>query len=134
MWRSARKTCAMLALMTLASLAAIAPVNAQSEAERDRPEHRPTESTRPSAHQEAPAPHSRTYPERAQSTYMRPRQSVGDRGELAGRSITATRPMAANVTGARLTGSVRAQVVSRSLAGGQIHAIRYGNTLNGTVE
>lgn len=134
MWRSDRKTCAALALMTLASLAAMAPVNAQSEAERDRPEHRTPEVARPSAHQEAPAPQSRNYPGRTQGPYVRAHQTVDDHGVLAGRSITALRPAAANVAGTRLTGSVRAQVVSRNLAGGQIHAIRYGNTLNGTVE
>lgn len=144
MWRSDRRTCATVALIGLASLAGMAPVDAQSEVVGDRTEHRPPEGARQSARHEASTPQSRSYPARAQAahttagaqeSYSRPRLLVGDHGELAGRNIAAPRPTAVNVTGgALLTGNARTQLVSRNLAGGQLHVIREGNTLNGTVE
>ncbi len=135
MWRSDRKTRATLALMSFASLVAMAPVNAQGEAVRDRPEHRPAEGVRQSPHQEAPRPQSAAYPARPQGSYARPRQTLNERGQSPAHSQMAQHPMIVGVSGAsHFSGSGRVQIVSRTFAGGQVHVIRYGTAVNGTVE
>jgi hypothetical protein len=144
MWRSNRRTCATLALMGLASVAGMTPVYAQSEAARDRPERRPSEGAQQASHHEASTPQSRTYAAHTQAAYAAPRVQesyshqhpiVNDRRELTGRSFTTPRPTAASVTGgAHLAGSGQVHVVTRDFAGGQVHVIRYGNTLSGSVE
>jgi hypothetical protein len=103
MWRSDRRAYATLALMALASLAGIAPVNAQGEDLRERHEQRPSEGARQAARREAEARHSHsTYPVRAQAFHSpASREAVG-----------------------------RVHEVSRGLAAAQVHVVRYGNSLN----
>ena len=135
MWRSDRKTCATLALMSFASLVAMPPVSAQSDAVRDRPEHRPAEAVRQSPHQEAPRPQSATYPARTQGSYPRPRPTLNDYGQGPAHRLMAQRPATAALSGtSHFTGSGHVQIVSRNFAGGQVHVVRYGNAVNGTLE
>src|ERR1035438_8366540 len=145
MWRFDHKTCATLALMTLASLVGMAPVDAQSEAVPDRHEHQSSEGARQAAQREAGTRQSRTYPARAraahtaargEASYARQRQVANDHRELlVARSIKEPRPAAVSVMGgAHLAGGGRVHEVSRDLAGGQIHVVRFDNTLSGTVE
>jgi hypothetical protein len=129
MWRLDRRAYATLALMALASLAGIAPVDAQGEDLRERHEHRPSEGARHPVRREAEARQSRrSYPARAQdvhtaarreATYARQRPVVNDHREMGG---------------THLAGDGRVHEVSRGLAGGQVRVVRYGNTLSGTVE
>jgi hypothetical protein len=136
---------ATLALMALASIAGIAPVDAQGEDYRERHEHRPSEGARQALRREAEARQShRTYPARAQDvhasarregSYARQRPVVNDHRELVGRSIRDRRPADSSVMGGtHLAGGGRVHEVSRGLAGGQVRVVRYGNTLSGTVE
>jgi hypothetical protein len=144
MWRLKPKACATLVLIILASLACMAPADAQSEAGRDRPEHRPTEAVRQAAHREAPTPQSHAYPPHAQgapatarapATYSRQTQIVTNHRELAGHNTNGSSTMAMSVAGgARLVGSGPMHAVTRSFAGGQVQATRYGSALSGTVE
>jgi hypothetical protein len=143
MWRFDHKTCATLALMTLISLVGMAPVDAQSEAVQDRHEHQSSEAARQTVQREAAMRHSRTYPvvpqathtvARGESSYAHQRQVANDHRNLVARSIMEPRPVAVSVGGAHLAGGGRVHEVSRDLAGGQIHVVRYDNTLSGTVE
>ena len=144
MWRFDHKTCATLALMTLAGLVGMAPVDAQSEAVRDGHVYQSSEGARQTAHPEAGTRQGRSFPTRARSahtaargeaSYAPQRQVANDHRELVGRSIKEPRPAPANVMGgAHLAGSGRVHEAYRDLAGGQIHVVRYGNTLSGVVE
>ncbi len=144
MWRFEHKSCATFALMTLASLVGMAPVDAQSEAVRDRHEHQSPEGARQAAQREAETRQSQTHPARARAahavargdaSYARQRQVANDHRELAGRSIQEPRPSAVSVMGeAHLAGGGRVHEISRDLDGGEIHVVRYDNTLSGTVE
>src|SRR5580700_9727731 len=141
MWRFDHKTCATLGLMTLASLVALAPVDAQSEAVRDRYAHRSSEGTRQPVHREAGTRQSSTFPARAHAShtagrggasYARQRQVANDHRELVGRRIEEPRPAPVSAMGgARLAGGGRVHEVYRDLAGGPIHVVRYENTLSG---
>ncbi len=103
MCRLDRRAYATLVLMALASLAGIAPVDAQAEDLRERHEQRPSEGARQAARREAEVRQSHsTYPVRAQAFH-----AAASR-EAAG----------------------RVHEVSRGLAGAQAHVVRYGNTLS----
>ena len=144
MWIFDHKTCATLALMTLAGLVGMAPVDAQSEAVRDGHVYQSSEGARQTAHPEAGTRQGRSFPTRAraahtsargEASYAPQRQVANDHRELVGRSIKEPRPAPANVMGgAHLAGSGRVHEAYRDLAGGQIHVVRYGNTLSGVVE
>jgi hypothetical protein len=123
MWRIDRRTCATLALMTLASLAGIAPVDVQAEELRRGPEHRPAEGAR----REAAARQSRrTRIERAPGV-----QAAARREAFYARQRPAVdRAMG----GAHLAGGGRVGEFYRGVPGGQVRVVRYGNTLSGTVE
>src|SRR5271170_1226143 len=113
MWRVDRRACATVALVALASLAGIAPIDAQGEDLRERHEHRASEAVR----REAAARQShRTYPARAQTVHAAARREVSDARQ---RSVGNDHQM---------------HEVSRGLAAGQVRVVRYGNTLSGTVE
>ena len=108
MWRFDHKTRAILALVTLASLVGIVPVDAQSEAQRDRNEYRSSEGARQAAQRAAGTRQSRTYPARARAThtaaraeasYARLRQVANDHRELVGRGIREPRPAAVSAMG-----------------------------------
>jgi hypothetical protein len=144
MWSSDRRAYATLALIGLASLAGIAPVEARGENSRERQEHRPSEA-RPAARREPEARQSRrTYPARAQSVraaagheapHVREHPVVNDHREMVGRSIKDRRPADGSVVGGpQLAGGGREHEASRGRAGGQVRVVRYGNTLSGTVD
>jgi hypothetical protein len=102
MCRLDRRAYATLVLMALASLAGIAPVDAQGEDLRERHEQRPSEGARQATRREAEARQSHsTYPVRAQAIH-----AAASR-EAAG----------------------RAHEVSRG-PGAQVRVVRYGNTLS----
>ncbi len=144
MSRFNHKTYATLALMALATLVGMAPVDAQSEAVQDRHEHPSSEGARQAAHREAVRRQSGAYPARAraahvaargEASYVRQRQVANDHRELVGRNTEVPRPATVAVMGgAHFAGGGRVHEVSRDLAGGQIHVVRYDNTLSGTVE
>jgi hypothetical protein len=99
--------------MALASLAGIAPVDAQGEDLRERHEERPSEAAR----REAEARQSRrTYPARAQAVHAAARREAYD-----------ARPLPVG-------NDHQLHATARVLAGGQVRVVRYGNTLSGTVE
>jgi hypothetical protein len=127
MWRIDHKTCGPLALMILAGVVGMAPVEARSEAERDRHEHPSYEGAR----QGAQAARARTAyaAARARASDAHQRQ-VANRGELRGNNA----PRLAAVSEAHFAGGGRVHAISRDLNGGQIHVVRYGSTLSGTVE
>jgi hypothetical protein len=112
MWRLDRRAYATLALMALASLAGIAPVDAQGEELRERHEQRPSEAARREAEARQ---RRRTYPAHLQAVHAAARREASD-----------ARPLP--------VGNDHRVAVPRVLAGGQIRVVRYGNTLNGTVE
>src|SRR3984885_8477710 len=113
MWRLDRRAYATVALMALASVAGIVPVDAQGEDLRDRHEHRPSEPVR----REAGARQSRrTYPARAQAVHAAARREAFEARQHP------------------VVNDQRVHEVSRGLAGSQVRVVRYGNTLSGTVE
>jgi hypothetical protein len=139
-----RRACATLALMALVSLAGIAPADARSEPQQ-RHEHRPSGGARPAARRETEARQSRrtqaARPQAARATAGReathvreypaasyhpntPARSVNER-RLGGGSATRNTPVAAGA---------RVREVSHGSARNQVHVVRYGNTLSGTVE
>jgi hypothetical protein len=144
MWRFDDKTCAILALMSLASLAGMAPVDAHNETVRDLHEHQSPEGARNAALSEAQTRQSRPQSARAraayasargQASYAGQRRVANDQRERVGRSINEPRPSAVRVAGeAHLAGGGPVHEMSRDFAAGQIHVVRYHNTLNGTVE
>ena len=137
MWRSDRRAYATLALMALASLAGIAPVEARGEDLRERHEQRPSQG----AQRASEARHSqRTYPARAQSVHgaarreasdPRQRPIVNDHREMVGRNTTEHHPADGNVLGgAHPADAGRVHEVFRGLAGGQVRVVRYGGTVS----
>jgi hypothetical protein len=137
MWRSYRRAYATLALMALASLTGITPVDARGEELRERHEQRPSEGVR----REAEARQSRrTYPAHAQAVHSaahreasdaRQRAIANDHREMVARSVKQQRPADDSVMGGpHLAGGGQVHEVSRGLAGGQVRVVRYGNTLS----
>jgi hypothetical protein len=131
MWRFEHKICTTFALMTLVSLVGMAPVDARSEAMRERPEHQPSSA----AHREAGTRQRSSFAARAEASYAHQRLVANDHRQLVHRGISEPRPAAVNGMGAaHLASGARVHEVSRVLAGGQVHVVRYGNTLSGTYE
>src|SRR5271169_980117 len=94
MWRTDRKACAALALMTFASVAGMTPAGAQSEGERDRAENRSSESVRQAPHPQAQALQSRSSAVRTQAApvgarglqpFISQRTGINDHPLLTGR-------------------------------------------------
>ena len=145
MWRLDRRACATLALIALANLAGIASADAQGENSSERHEHRPSEGARQSARREAEARQSRrTYAARAQAVHAAERREASHAREhpvanyhqnVVGRSTKERRPAdRSDMGGTQLAGGDRVHEVFRGPAGGPVRVVRYGNTLNGTVE
>jgi hypothetical protein len=124
-----RRAHATLPLIALVSVAAIASVAAHGENAR---EHRSSEAGHPVARREVEARQTRrTRPAHPQpvhvaapqnASYAREHAVVSNHRETFGRSE------ALPAAGGRVSG------VSRGLPGGQVHVVRYGNALSGTVE
>ncbi len=131
MLRVDRRAWVTLALIALASLAGIASVDAQGENPRDRQEHR-REGLGQAARRQAQARESRrAYAARAAGVRAAAGRGAANAPEhpLANyRRQIAGRGEPHPAVGARVPR------VSRSLAGGQVRVVRYGNTLSGTVE
>jgi hypothetical protein len=127
MWRLDRRADATLALIALASLAGIAPTDAKGENVAQRHEHRPIEGERHAERREVEARQSRrthaARPEgvhgavRRETSHARELPVVKDHRDVVGRSIGEQHLSAGSV--------VREH---------QLHVVRYGNTLSGTVE
>jgi hypothetical protein len=144
MWSSVRRAHATIALTALASLCGIAPADARGEAPRERHEQRPSEGPRQGARYEAAPRQSRRTPARAepahpvanrQASYPRERPAASYRPRPVVRSAGERRP--ADVGFAHETRPVisgRVSEVSHGLGAGQTRVIRYGHSLNGTVE
>jgi hypothetical protein len=125
--------------MALASLAVMAP--AQGEESRERHEYRPSEGARQAVRRPAEARQSRhAYPARVQdvragaarqqASYTRQHPVVTDHREWAGRGINEQRQVAGTVAREnQFAGGGRVRE-----AQGQLHVVRYGNNLSGTVE
>jgi hypothetical protein len=121
------RSCVTLALMTLATVVGVAPVDAQSEGSRPRLERRSSERERPAVRREAAArPGRRTY-----SAHSEQEVRTSTRREA---SSVRQRPIVNAMAGSHLVGSGHVHVVSRAVAGGQVRVTRYDNTLSGTVE
>jgi hypothetical protein len=140
MWRLHRRAYTTLALSALASLGGITSVDAKGENATERHEHRPPEGERQAARREAEARQSRrTHAARAEGVHAasqaREHSVVNDHRQMVGRSIKEQRPVVGSVMRENhLGGGGRVHEVSRSLAGGQVRVVHYGNTLSGTVE
>ena len=144
MWRSDRRASATLAVVALASLAAIGTVAAHDENARERYEHRPSGGQRQAARQPEVRQSRATHPSysagvhaaaRREASYPRAQPFAHDHREQVGRSMTQRRLSDGSVMReTHLDGSGRASQVSRGLPGGQLRIVRYGNTLSGTVE
>jgi hypothetical protein len=123
MWRSDRRACATVALMVLAGLAGIASI-AQAQ---ERHEHRPAA---PAQHAES-RPSHRAYAGRAASQHA----AVNYHREMIGRNIQERRLADGRVMReTQLAGGARVQEVSHGSTGNQVHVVRYGNAVSGTVE
>ena len=138
-----RRAYATLALIALASFAGIPSV--QAENSRERPEHRPSEGGRQAARRQAEALQSyRTHAARGEGVHATVRREAfharehpvgNDHREMVGRSIVEAHPVGGSrMRENHLASGGRVREVSRSLEGGQVHVVRYGNTLSGTVE
>jgi hypothetical protein len=132
MWRLDRRAHATLALIALASLAAITSVDAKGEntPERQRPsEARQSRHTHPAYAQGVHAA------ARQEASYARQHPVVNYHREMVGRSIKQQHLADGSVMReTHLAGGGQVREVSRDLAGGQVRVVRYGNTLSGTVE
>jgi hypothetical protein len=123
MWSLDRGAIAAFALIALASLGGPAWGHARGENPQERHEHRPPERQRQAVRRESEA-----------------RQSHPALATRAGSVHTASRsreyPLANNHAemAGRLGGGVRASEVPHGVAAGQVHVVRYGNSLSGTVE
>jgi hypothetical protein len=104
-----RRSCVTLALVTLASVVGVAPVDAQGDGSRPRLERRPSEHEQPAVRRTAAArPNRRTY--------------------------RAHREQEVRTTPPREASYVRQRPIVGAMAGGPVRVTRYDNTLSGTVE
>lgn len=141
MWRLDHKSSANRASMILAGLACIAALNAQSEAVRDRHDSRASaQAARPRAELRSRRahPHARTVRAGASETVHAGRRELANHSRLpVGGAIHPPRPAALTALGeAHGVGGGRVQqhAIARDLDGGQVHVVRYANSLSGTVE
>lgn len=152
MLRAVRRACTSLALIALASLGGVAAADARGERNvPERHEHRPAEGARQSTRREAVAQQSRrTQAARAQAAraaqrreeprpYAHPaagyHREAGYPRETNVRGVNERHPTdGAFVRGPQLAGGGRGRETSYGLAGNQVHVVRYGNRLSGTVE
>jgi hypothetical protein len=145
MLRADRRAYATLALIALVSLARIDWVDALGENSRERQEHRPSAAERQPARREAEARQSHaTHAERSQAVHAAARREasyahehpvVNDRREMVVRNIKERHQADGSVAReTHLASGARVREVSRGPGGGQVHVVRYGNTLSGTVE
>lgn len=146
MWRLDRKVCAPLALLALASLAGPTPADARGERNApERHEHRPSEGPRQPARREGAAQQSRrTQTARTQAVHPAARREASQthahpastyQREMAGRTTSEQRLTDGGaVRATQLAGGGRVREVSHGVAGNQVHVVRYGNSVSGTVE
>jgi hypothetical protein len=129
MWILDRRAHATLALIALASVAGIASVDAQQQAARREPAARQSWRTHPARAQGVHAA------ARREASYARERPVATYHQRMVGRSINERRLAGGSVMReSHPAGAGQVREVSRSLAGGQVRVVRYGNTLSGTVE
>jgi hypothetical protein len=144
MRRFDRRAGAILAVIGLASFAALSWSDAQGENARARYEHEAPRGQRPSERRESAARQSHiahsvhqqipvaTHPEAGHS---RTPLLANDHRQLAGRS-TRERLLADGsvMRDTHLAGGGRVREFSRGPVGSQVHVVRYGSALSGTVE
>ncbi len=137
-----RRACATLALMALWSLAGISAVDARAENSPERHEHRPSEAARPAARRAAEARQTR-HTQAARAQAVRPAAgretshapAASYHPKTAARGVNERRLADGSVLReSRLAGGGRVREVSRGSPGNQVHVVRYGNALSGTVE
>jgi hypothetical protein len=129
MSRSDRRARAIFAMVALASLAGIVPVSAHTEEARQRPEHRSSEAERAGARRAAEA--HRSHPVHPASAHEYPLAS--EHRQMATRSVAA-RSEPRGAADQYRSGEARMHEVYRRPVAGQLHVVRYGNGLSGTVE
>jgi hypothetical protein len=145
MWTLDQRACATFALVALAGLAGIASVDAQRkepqraheqracQREERQGEGRGAEARQDRRIQAARAAGARAAARR-QASYEQARPVADYRRQRAARSVMDQRLANRNVVHQSPLAGSRVHAVSRSLAGGQVHVVRYGNTLSGSVE
>jgi hypothetical protein len=144
MWRFDRRASATLALIGLASLAAITWSDARGENAHERYEHQPPRGQRQIPRREAEARqnhiahparqqiHVATHP---QAEHSRAPQVASDHHQLVSRSIRERQLADGSVMrDTHLAGGGRVREFSRGPLGSQVHVVRFGNALSGTVE
>ena len=144
MWSLDRRANATLALIALASLGGLAWGDARGENPQERYEHRPPERERQAVRRESEArPSHYAYPTRGVSAHTAARHEasgspqhpvVNNHPEIVARSKGQQPADLRYVRGPQLAGGGRVSEVPYGPAAGQIHVVRYGNTLTGTVE
>jgi len=146
MFRAERRPYATLALIGLAGLAGVASLDAQAQNSPQRYEHRAAERERQPVRREAGArqserPHAARVPPgvhaapHREPSHAREQPVASNQREVIGRSISERRVTdGSSVRQTHGAGEDRVREVSRGFAGGQVHVVRYGNTLSGTVE
>jgi hypothetical protein len=145
MLRVNRTACATVAWVALAGLAGITSVHANGENLRVRHAQRTPEGERHPVRRAAEARQSgRAQPVRAERARAAARQEAFRAHEhrvatyhqkTVARGIQ--EPHLANgsaIRESRLADGARVRAVSRGIAGGQVHVVRYGNALSGTVD
>jgi hypothetical protein len=145
MWSLDPRAGATVALIAVAGLAAIAPVDARGESAATRHEHGPAEGQRQPARRQSElqqnrGPHSAREQglqrsARWDASYKGEHPAVNNHRQSAGRSIQERRPADNRLMAeSQFYGGGRLHVVPHAVATGQAHVVRYGNTLSGTVE
>jgi hypothetical protein len=142
MWRFDRRASATLAVIGLASFAAIAWSDAQCENAHERYEaprgQRQTarrEAEVRQSHSARPARQQVHVAARPEPDHSRAPLVANDHRQIVGRSIRERRLADGSVMrDTHLAGGGRVREFSRGPVGSQVHVVRYGNALSGTVE
>jgi len=144
MRRFDRRARATLAVIGLASFAALSWSDAQGENPRERYEHEAPRGQRQSARREPEARQSHSahpahqqvhFATRPEPEHPRAPLAAKDRRQIVGRSIRERRLADGSVMrDTHLAGGGRVREFSRGPVGSQVHVVRYGNALSGTVE
>jgi len=145
MWSLDRRAGATLALTVLAGLAGIAPAHARGEHPREAQEQKHSAGERHATRSQGVARQSyRAQPARAPSVHAAVRREpsyahehpvVTNRRPMVAGGSKGQRPVDASVTRENhLAGGGRVYQPARGFAGDQVHVVRYGNTLSGSVE
>jgi len=121
MWRLDRRAYATVALIAVGSLAGISAVDARGENAREGHEHRHSEAGRQTARRQAELRQSRVQSTHAAAHRDAPHALVRPVVNAHREAVT------------HLAGGGQARELSRGSVG-QVHVVRYGNALSGTVE